>query len=173
MKCCKCCHFLVFVQLFEKYGTSVERNTALIEKVSSFRALLRREEAAVQDRLEREQFDEKRRWARRLEMRQKIADPEWRPWRLAARKQKQRQQLSSAHEAATLPADDEDVHRQNVDDAIPEAATLPADDEDVHRQNVDDAIPEAATLPADDEDVHRQNVDDAIPVAVDDPAQDE
>eukprot|EP01052_Picozoa_sp_SAG31_P014155 SAG31_NODE_870_length_11338_cov_14.525047_7_plen_182_part_00 len=28
------CYFLVFVQLFEKYGTSIERNTALIEKVS-------------------------------------------------------------------------------------------------------------------------------------------
>eukprot|EP01052_Picozoa_sp_SAG31_P028654 SAG31_NODE_2784_length_5092_cov_10.113158_8_plen_127_part_00 len=31
-------YFLVFVQLFEKYGTLIERNTALIEKVSSFRA---------------------------------------------------------------------------------------------------------------------------------------
>ena len=28
--------FLVFVQLFEKYGTLIERNTALIEKVSPF-----------------------------------------------------------------------------------------------------------------------------------------
>eukprot|EP01052_Picozoa_sp_SAG31_P021767 SAG31_NODE_1699_length_7499_cov_5.315135_10_plen_122_part_00 len=31
------CYFLVFVQLFEKYGTLVERNTALIEKVSPCR----------------------------------------------------------------------------------------------------------------------------------------
>eukprot|EP01052_Picozoa_sp_SAG31_P017918 SAG31_NODE_1248_length_9126_cov_5.023928_8_plen_276_part_00 len=31
------CYFLVFVQLFEKYGTSIKRNTALIEKVSPFR----------------------------------------------------------------------------------------------------------------------------------------
>eukprot|EP01052_Picozoa_sp_SAG31_P000729 SAG31_NODE_21_length_34109_cov_60.598824_13_plen_143_part_00 len=30
-------YFLVFVQLFEKYGTLIERNTALIERVSSFR----------------------------------------------------------------------------------------------------------------------------------------
>eukprot|EP01052_Picozoa_sp_SAG31_P014983 SAG31_NODE_948_length_10825_cov_9.412829_16_plen_226_part_00 len=30
------CYFLVFVQLFEKYGTSIERYTALIEKVSAF-----------------------------------------------------------------------------------------------------------------------------------------
>eukprot|EP01052_Picozoa_sp_SAG31_P007780 SAG31_NODE_377_length_16533_cov_99.867957_3_plen_92_part_00 len=30
----KGCYFLVFVQLFEKYGTLIERNTALIEKVS-------------------------------------------------------------------------------------------------------------------------------------------
>eukprot|EP01052_Picozoa_sp_SAG31_P021547 SAG31_NODE_1672_length_7564_cov_10.193704_9_plen_201_part_00 len=29
----KGCYFLVFVQLFEKYGTLIERNTALIEKV--------------------------------------------------------------------------------------------------------------------------------------------
>eukprot|EP01052_Picozoa_sp_SAG31_P019299 SAG31_NODE_1401_length_8497_cov_4.386640_6_plen_91_part_00 len=29
----KGCYFLVFVQLFEKCGTSIERNTALIEKV--------------------------------------------------------------------------------------------------------------------------------------------
>eukprot|EP01052_Picozoa_sp_SAG31_P012628 SAG31_NODE_743_length_12418_cov_3.780908_4_plen_101_part_00 len=29
-------HFLVFVQLFEKYGTLIERYTALIEKVSAF-----------------------------------------------------------------------------------------------------------------------------------------
>eukprot|EP01052_Picozoa_sp_SAG31_P021378 SAG31_NODE_1649_length_7638_cov_19.225096_5_plen_134_part_00 len=28
------CYFLVFVQLFEKYGTLIERFTALIEKVS-------------------------------------------------------------------------------------------------------------------------------------------
>eukprot|EP01052_Picozoa_sp_SAG31_P051050 SAG31_NODE_11941_length_983_cov_1.360860_1_plen_169_part_10 len=28
-------YFLVFVQLFEKYGTSIERHTALIEKVSA------------------------------------------------------------------------------------------------------------------------------------------
>eukprot|EP01052_Picozoa_sp_SAG31_P007260 SAG31_NODE_344_length_17385_cov_58.217575_9_plen_98_part_00 len=33
------CYFLVFVQLFEKYGTSIERNTALSEKVSTFRPL--------------------------------------------------------------------------------------------------------------------------------------
>eukprot|EP01052_Picozoa_sp_SAG31_P045511 SAG31_NODE_8338_length_1471_cov_17.047134_2_plen_202_part_00 len=31
----KGCHFLVFVQLFEKYGNLIERNTALIEKVSA------------------------------------------------------------------------------------------------------------------------------------------
>eukprot|EP01052_Picozoa_sp_SAG31_P004793 SAG31_NODE_203_length_20490_cov_7.713256_6_plen_58_part_00 len=31
---CKGCYFLVFVQLLEKYGTLIERNTALIEKVS-------------------------------------------------------------------------------------------------------------------------------------------
>eukprot|EP01052_Picozoa_sp_SAG31_P035030 SAG31_NODE_4172_length_3511_cov_1.676143_3_plen_109_part_00 len=31
------CYFLVFVQLFEKYGTIIERNTALIEKVSPCR----------------------------------------------------------------------------------------------------------------------------------------
>eukprot|EP01052_Picozoa_sp_SAG31_P004170 SAG31_NODE_170_length_21415_cov_8.230813_10_plen_143_part_00 len=31
------CCFLVFVQLFEKYGTLIERNTALIEKVSPCR----------------------------------------------------------------------------------------------------------------------------------------
>eukprot|EP01052_Picozoa_sp_SAG31_P005996 SAG31_NODE_272_length_18690_cov_14.520785_5_plen_215_part_00 len=31
----KGCYFLVFVQLFEKYGTFIERNTALIEKVSA------------------------------------------------------------------------------------------------------------------------------------------
>eukprot|EP01052_Picozoa_sp_SAG31_P030087 SAG31_NODE_3057_length_4736_cov_28.760190_4_plen_220_part_00 len=31
-------YFLVFVQLFEKYGTLIERNTALIEKVSPCRA---------------------------------------------------------------------------------------------------------------------------------------
>eukprot|EP01052_Picozoa_sp_SAG31_P003011 SAG31_NODE_111_length_24443_cov_231.743685_8_plen_157_part_00 len=30
----KGCYFLVFVQLFEKYRTLIERNTALIEKVS-------------------------------------------------------------------------------------------------------------------------------------------
>eukprot|EP01052_Picozoa_sp_SAG31_P034478 SAG31_NODE_4034_length_3647_cov_26.004510_5_plen_100_part_00 len=30
----KGCYFLVFVQLFEKYGTLIERNTALIEKVA-------------------------------------------------------------------------------------------------------------------------------------------
>eukprot|EP01052_Picozoa_sp_SAG31_P043944 SAG31_NODE_7490_length_1675_cov_1.281726_1_plen_233_part_00 len=30
----KGCYFLVFMQLFEKYGTLIERNTALIEKVS-------------------------------------------------------------------------------------------------------------------------------------------
>eukprot|EP01052_Picozoa_sp_SAG31_P037812 SAG31_NODE_4944_length_2844_cov_1.437887_2_plen_601_part_00 len=35
---CKSCYFLVFVQLFEKHGTLIERCTALIEKVSSFRA---------------------------------------------------------------------------------------------------------------------------------------
>eukprot|EP01052_Picozoa_sp_SAG31_P003917 SAG31_NODE_155_length_22130_cov_9.540098_18_plen_135_part_00 len=35
------CYFLVFVQLFEKYGTLIERNTALIEKVSPCRALSR------------------------------------------------------------------------------------------------------------------------------------
>eukprot|EP01052_Picozoa_sp_SAG31_P059448 SAG31_NODE_18747_length_624_cov_0.880000_1_plen_73_part_10 len=33
----KGCYFLVFVQLFEKYGTLIERNTALIEKVSPCR----------------------------------------------------------------------------------------------------------------------------------------
>eukprot|EP01052_Picozoa_sp_SAG31_P037572 SAG31_NODE_4873_length_2893_cov_8.076951_2_plen_123_part_00 len=33
------CYFLVFVQLFEKYGTFIERNTALIEKVSPCSAL--------------------------------------------------------------------------------------------------------------------------------------
>eukprot|EP01052_Picozoa_sp_SAG31_P023837 SAG31_NODE_1989_length_6721_cov_5.737391_8_plen_364_part_00 len=33
------CYFLVFVQLFEKYGTLIERNTALIEKVSPCRKL--------------------------------------------------------------------------------------------------------------------------------------
>eukprot|EP01052_Picozoa_sp_SAG31_P032815 SAG31_NODE_3638_length_4034_cov_4.484371_2_plen_142_part_00 len=31
----KGCYFLVFVQLFEKYGTFIERYTALIEKVSA------------------------------------------------------------------------------------------------------------------------------------------
>eukprot|EP01052_Picozoa_sp_SAG31_P025587 SAG31_NODE_2251_length_6082_cov_2.050643_3_plen_409_part_00 len=31
------CYFLVFVQLFEKYGTLIERNTALIERVSPCR----------------------------------------------------------------------------------------------------------------------------------------
>eukprot|EP01052_Picozoa_sp_SAG31_P036857 SAG31_NODE_4661_length_3058_cov_2.518756_1_plen_198_part_00 len=31
------CYFLVFVQLFEKYGTLIERNTKLIEKVSPCR----------------------------------------------------------------------------------------------------------------------------------------
>eukprot|EP01052_Picozoa_sp_SAG31_P046369 SAG31_NODE_8839_length_1377_cov_1.465571_1_plen_321_part_10 len=31
----KGCYILVFVQLFEKYGTFIERNTALIEKVSA------------------------------------------------------------------------------------------------------------------------------------------
>eukprot|EP01052_Picozoa_sp_SAG31_P007329 SAG31_NODE_349_length_17243_cov_7.408248_4_plen_324_part_00 len=31
------CYFLVFVQLFEKYGTLIERNTGLIEKVSPCR----------------------------------------------------------------------------------------------------------------------------------------
>eukprot|EP01052_Picozoa_sp_SAG31_P023721 SAG31_NODE_1974_length_6755_cov_6.833383_2_plen_67_part_00 len=31
----KGCYFLVFVQLSEKYGTLIERNTALIEKVSA------------------------------------------------------------------------------------------------------------------------------------------
>eukprot|EP01052_Picozoa_sp_SAG31_P021148 SAG31_NODE_1620_length_7725_cov_1.520850_6_plen_294_part_00 len=31
----KGCYFLVFVQLFEKYGTLIERNTALIERVPS------------------------------------------------------------------------------------------------------------------------------------------
>eukprot|EP01052_Picozoa_sp_SAG31_P050511 SAG31_NODE_11559_length_1017_cov_10.470588_1_plen_182_part_01 len=31
------CYFLVFVQLFEKYGTLIERNTALIDKVSPCR----------------------------------------------------------------------------------------------------------------------------------------
>eukprot|EP01052_Picozoa_sp_SAG31_P038813 SAG31_NODE_5257_length_2647_cov_1.852433_3_plen_158_part_00 len=31
----KGCYFLVFVQLFEKYGTLIERYTALIEKVSA------------------------------------------------------------------------------------------------------------------------------------------
>eukprot|EP01052_Picozoa_sp_SAG31_P010874 SAG31_NODE_605_length_13628_cov_24.848030_1_plen_177_part_00 len=30
----KGCYFLIFVQLFEKYGTLIERNAALIEKVS-------------------------------------------------------------------------------------------------------------------------------------------
>eukprot|EP01052_Picozoa_sp_SAG31_P018550 SAG31_NODE_1318_length_8823_cov_3.108780_6_plen_167_part_00 len=40
--CGKACRFLVFVQLFEKYGTLIEIYTALIEKVSSFRDLLRR-----------------------------------------------------------------------------------------------------------------------------------
>eukprot|EP01052_Picozoa_sp_SAG31_P010487 SAG31_NODE_575_length_13961_cov_41.577550_9_plen_211_part_00 len=34
---CKGCYFLVFVQLFEKYGTLIERNTELIEKVSPCR----------------------------------------------------------------------------------------------------------------------------------------
>eukprot|EP01052_Picozoa_sp_SAG31_P035493 SAG31_NODE_4291_length_3376_cov_1.344522_2_plen_294_part_00 len=33
----KDCYFLVFVQLFEKDGTLIERNTALIEKVSALR----------------------------------------------------------------------------------------------------------------------------------------
>eukprot|EP01052_Picozoa_sp_SAG31_P008592 SAG31_NODE_437_length_15714_cov_8.527344_1_plen_430_part_00 len=33
----KGCYFLVFVQVFEKYGTLIERNTALIEKVSPCR----------------------------------------------------------------------------------------------------------------------------------------
>eukprot|EP01052_Picozoa_sp_SAG31_P020014 SAG31_NODE_1485_length_8151_cov_6.486215_6_plen_272_part_00 len=33
----KGCYFLVFVQLFEMYGTLIERNTALIEKVSPCR----------------------------------------------------------------------------------------------------------------------------------------
>eukprot|EP01052_Picozoa_sp_SAG31_P020462 SAG31_NODE_1540_length_7954_cov_3.521961_2_plen_204_part_00 len=32
------CYFLVFAQLFEKYGTLIERNTALIEKGSPCRA---------------------------------------------------------------------------------------------------------------------------------------
>eukprot|EP01052_Picozoa_sp_SAG31_P008393 SAG31_NODE_424_length_15826_cov_4.954664_3_plen_127_part_00 len=32
------CYFLVFVQLFEKHGTLIERKTALIEKVSPCRA---------------------------------------------------------------------------------------------------------------------------------------
>eukprot|EP01052_Picozoa_sp_SAG31_P033062 SAG31_NODE_3690_length_3986_cov_1.671984_6_plen_407_part_00 len=32
------CYFLVFVQLFEKYGALIERNTALIEKLSPCRA---------------------------------------------------------------------------------------------------------------------------------------
>eukprot|EP01052_Picozoa_sp_SAG31_P023850 SAG31_NODE_1991_length_6712_cov_6.411311_8_plen_189_part_00 len=36
---CKGCYFLVFVQLFEKCGILIERCTALIEKVSSFRVL--------------------------------------------------------------------------------------------------------------------------------------
>eukprot|EP01052_Picozoa_sp_SAG31_P023476 SAG31_NODE_1937_length_6866_cov_3.173932_8_plen_154_part_00 len=35
------CYFLVFVQLFEKYGTLIERNTALIEKVSPCRQCCR------------------------------------------------------------------------------------------------------------------------------------
>eukprot|EP01052_Picozoa_sp_SAG31_P040384 SAG31_NODE_5833_length_2303_cov_2.727314_3_plen_55_part_00 len=34
----KGCCFLAFVQPFEKYGTLIERNTALIEKVSPCRA---------------------------------------------------------------------------------------------------------------------------------------
>lgn len=34
------CYFLVFVHLFEKYGTLIETCTALIEKVSSFRVKL-------------------------------------------------------------------------------------------------------------------------------------
>eukprot|EP01052_Picozoa_sp_SAG31_P008871 SAG31_NODE_455_length_15433_cov_4.248728_6_plen_133_part_00 len=34
---CKRCYFLVFVQLFEKCGTLIERYTALIEKVSALR----------------------------------------------------------------------------------------------------------------------------------------
>eukprot|EP01052_Picozoa_sp_SAG31_P039387 SAG31_NODE_5454_length_2529_cov_1.725926_2_plen_214_part_00 len=34
------CYFLVSVQLFEKYGTLIERNTALIEKVSPCRGAL-------------------------------------------------------------------------------------------------------------------------------------
>eukprot|EP01052_Picozoa_sp_SAG31_P033804 SAG31_NODE_3867_length_3800_cov_23.537422_6_plen_176_part_00 len=38
------CYFLVFVQLFEKYGTLIERNTALIEKVSPCRCNPRRSE---------------------------------------------------------------------------------------------------------------------------------
>eukprot|EP01052_Picozoa_sp_SAG31_P033608 SAG31_NODE_3821_length_3852_cov_4.553424_5_plen_145_part_00 len=33
------CHFLVFVQLSEKHGTFIERNTALIERVSPCRIL--------------------------------------------------------------------------------------------------------------------------------------
>eukprot|EP01052_Picozoa_sp_SAG31_P031249 SAG31_NODE_3292_length_4454_cov_2.328588_2_plen_146_part_00 len=37
----KGCYFLVFVQLFEKYGTLTERNTALIEEVSPCRAAIR------------------------------------------------------------------------------------------------------------------------------------
>eukprot|EP01052_Picozoa_sp_SAG31_P029669 SAG31_NODE_2967_length_4841_cov_4.952552_5_plen_117_part_00 len=36
---CKGRYCLVFVQLFEKYGTLIERNAALIEKVSPCRAL--------------------------------------------------------------------------------------------------------------------------------------
>eukprot|EP01052_Picozoa_sp_SAG31_P031950 SAG31_NODE_3449_length_4257_cov_2.277297_4_plen_99_part_00 len=42
----KGCYFLVFVQLFEKYGTLMERNTALIEKVSPCRVHFRRPRAA-------------------------------------------------------------------------------------------------------------------------------
>eukprot|EP01052_Picozoa_sp_SAG31_P019478 SAG31_NODE_1421_length_8423_cov_2.477054_5_plen_317_part_00 len=41
---CKGCYFLVFVQLLEKYGALIEINTALIEKVSPCRALLRENE---------------------------------------------------------------------------------------------------------------------------------
>eukprot|EP01052_Picozoa_sp_SAG31_P021583 SAG31_NODE_1676_length_7551_cov_1.951691_2_plen_164_part_00 len=40
----KGCYFLVIVQLFEKYGKLIERNTVLIEKVS---ALIVRQEIAV------------------------------------------------------------------------------------------------------------------------------
>eukprot|EP01052_Picozoa_sp_SAG31_P008208 SAG31_NODE_409_length_16006_cov_10.345760_2_plen_157_part_00 len=43
---CEGCCFVVFVQLFEKYGTLIERNTALIEKVSPCRALMKKKAAA-------------------------------------------------------------------------------------------------------------------------------